>query len=62
MSVRWMYSLAPIPRIPTIDTENQLSIKFHEKLGFVQVGKLSQIGFKFGQWLDVVYMQKYIDV
>jgi len=33
------------------------SIKLHEKYGFVEVGRLREVGHKFDQWLDVVYMQ-----
>ena len=27
-------------------------------MGFVKVGHFPQIGFKFGDWIDVVYLQK----
>ncbi len=40
------------------DSGNQASIRLHEALGFHQVGVLKQIGFKTGQWLDVVLMQR----
>jgi len=40
-----------------IDAEQVASIAFHAKQGFVQVGRLKQVGFKFGRWLDVLYMQ-----
>lgn len=43
--------------IARIDTQNEGSIHFHEKMGFTEVGRLKEIGFKFGKWLDVVYMQ-----
>jgi phosphinothricin acetyltransferase len=33
------------------------SIALHDGLGFVQVGRLKGVGFKFGRWLDSVYMQ-----
>lgn len=33
------------------------SIMLHEKYGFKTVGRLKEAGFKFGEWLDVVYMQ-----
>jgi len=39
------------------DSENQASIKLHEKLGFSRIGAAKGIGFKYGRWLDVVYMQ-----
>jgi phosphinothricin acetyltransferase len=36
------------------------SIALHEKLGFVEVGRMGRVGFKFGRWLGVVYLQKSI--
>ena len=33
------------------------SIALHEALGFVEVGRLTAVGFKFGRWLDSVYLQ-----
>jgi len=40
-----------------VDGEQAASIALHAKHGFVQVGHLRQVGFKFGRWLDVFYMQ-----
>jgi L-amino acid N-acyltransferase YncA len=34
------------------------SIALHEALGFQQVGRLARVGFKFGRWLDSVYLQR----
>ena len=34
------------------------SIALHEGLGFRQVGRLTRVGFKFGRWLDSVYLQR----
>lgn len=36
------------------------SIALHEKLGFTEVGRMGRVGFKFGRWLGVVYLQKSI--
>jgi phosphinothricin acetyltransferase len=43
--------------IACIDVEQDSSITLHEKYAFTQVGRFSQIGFKFGRWLDVVYLE-----
>jgi carbon storage regulator CsrA len=43
-----------------IDTQQRGSITLHEKLGFVEVGRLREVGFKFGRWLDVVYLQRMV--
>jgi len=37
---------------------NPASIALHEKLGFVKVGHLREVGWKFDQWIDVGYWQK----
>jgi L-amino acid N-acyltransferase YncA len=34
------------------------SIGLHAALGFVEVGRLKGVGFKFDRWLDSVYMQR----
>ncbi len=33
------------------------SVALHSRCGFVQVGRLRNVGFKFGRMLDTVYMQ-----
>ena len=39
------------------DSENTGSIELHRTLGFRHIGTARNIGFKFGVFLDVVYMQ-----
>lgn len=39
------------------DSANQPSLKLHSGLGFQTVGILSNVGFKFGRWIDVAVMQ-----
>lgn len=34
--------------------------EFHRRLGFAQVARLPQVGYKNGQWLDLVLMQKFL--
>jgi L-amino acid N-acyltransferase YncA len=34
------------------------SIALHAALGFEEAGRLKRVGFKFGRWLDSVYMQR----
>ncbi|PUZ24397.1 phosphinothricin acetyltransferase [Chitinophaga costaii] len=43
-----------------IDAANESSIAFHKKYGFVEVGRLPQVGFKFERWLDLVFLQKIL--
>jgi phosphinothricin acetyltransferase len=40
------------------DSENTASIRLHGSLGFKRSGVLNSSGFKFGRWLDVVFMQR----
>jgi phosphinothricin acetyltransferase len=44
-----------------IDAANAGSIRFHERLGFRRAGLLSEVGFKFGRWLDLVLMQRRLE-
>ena len=43
-----------------IDAENAGSIRFHERLGFVEVARMPETGRKFGRWLDLVLMQRVL--
>ena len=43
--------------IALIDAEQPRSIALHAKAGFAQAGRIREAGYKFGRWLDVVYMQ-----
>jgi L-amino acid N-acyltransferase YncA len=40
------------------DSENVASIALHERLGFIRIGTLRKVGFKFGHWVDSVLMQR----
>lgn len=44
--------------IAAIDGSQLGSVALHAKFGFEQCGVFKEVGFKFGRWLDVVYMQK----
>jgi L-amino acid N-acyltransferase len=43
-----------------IDAGNEGSIAFHKKYGFTEAGLLKETGFKFGRWLDLLFMQKML--
>jgi L-amino acid N-acyltransferase len=43
-----------------IEAENKVSIRLHEKHGFVAVGHLKEVGFKFGRWLDLLFMERLL--
>lgn len=43
--------------IAAIETSNAISITLHEKFGFVVVGQMPEVGYKFGRWMDLTLMQ-----
>jgi phosphinothricin acetyltransferase len=47
--------------IAGIEAENTASIRLHEKLGFRIAGTFSEVGIKFGRWLDLTCMELRID-
>ena len=44
--------------IAGVDADNTGSILFHERLGFERVAHFREVGFKFGRWLDLVFLQR----
>jgi phosphinothricin acetyltransferase len=40
------------------DSGNTASIGLHEACGFRHAGVLRSVGFKFGRWVDTVFMQR----
>jgi L-amino acid N-acyltransferase YncA len=40
-----------------IDAEQPGSVALHARFGFVESGRMREVGRKFGRWLDVIYMQ-----
>ena len=44
-----------------IDAANDVSIRFHQRLGFEPVAHFREVGHKFGRWLDLVFMQRFLD-
>ena len=44
-----------------VDADNEASLRFHDRLGFVRAAHLHQVGFKFGRWLDLVFVQRVLD-
>jgi len=37
--------------------DNDPSLRFHESLGFVEVAHVREVGYKFGRWLDLKFLQ-----
>ena len=40
------------------DRGAEASVALHRSLGFVEIGRMGRVGFKFGRWLGVINMQK----
>ncbi len=47
--------------VALIEARNSASIALHSGLGFVSAGRLREVGFKFGDWLDLEFMQLSLD-
>jgi L-amino acid N-acyltransferase YncA len=43
--------------IAGIDADNHVSYKLHQSFGFVEVAHFKEVGFKFGRWLDLKFME-----
>nr|WP_245341614.1 MULTISPECIES: GNAT family N-acetyltransferase [unclassified Rhizobium] len=43
--------------IACVEAGNAASIRLHERLGFRLTGTFSEVGIKFGRWLDLVCME-----
>lgn len=41
-----------------VSAANPGGVRFHEKVGFRPIARLPEVGFKFGQWLDLILMHK----
>lgn len=48
--------------IAGITLPNPASVGLHKKFGMVKVAHFEEVGFKFGQWLDVGYWQVKLDI
>ncbi len=44
-----------------IDAANEASLRLHARHGFERVAHFPEVGFKFGRWLDLVFMQRLLD-
>lgn len=43
------------------DSAQTASIGLHERHGFERVAHFRQVGFKFGRWLDVIFLQRMLE-
>ncbi len=47
--------------IAGVSGENAAGIAFHAALGYRNIATVPESGFKFGRWLNLVLMQKFLD-
>ena len=40
-----------------VGASNAASIRLHEQFGFVEVARFKEVGYKFDQWLDLLFLQ-----
>lgn len=50
LGVHRVYGIVALP--------NEASMRLHHKLGFVQIGLLNEVGYKFGQFHDTAWLEK----
>jgi phosphinothricin acetyltransferase len=43
--------------IASIDATNDVSIGLHKRFGFEETAHFKQVGYKFGRWLDLKFLQ-----
>lgn len=44
--------------IAGIDADNAASIGLHQSVGFSVAGHFHEVGFKFGRWLDLTFLER----
>ena len=43
-----------------VSGENPTGVVFHARLGYEEIATLPGVGFKFGRWMDLVLMRKWL--
>jgi phosphinothricin acetyltransferase len=46
--------------VAATDATNEGSIRFHQRVGFVEVGRMPEVGRLRGEWRDLVLIQKIL--
>jgi L-amino acid N-acyltransferase len=47
--------------IAGIDSSNSASLRLHQHFGFVEVAHFKEVGFKFDRWLDLLFLQLWLN-
>ena len=59
MGILNLYACIGYPKTPDAYLTTN-SANFHAHLGYVEVGRFHQCGYKFGRWYDMIWMEKII--
>lgn len=43
-----------------VEASNDVSLRLHKSLGFEEVARFRQVGYKFDRWLDIVFFQRIL--
>ena len=43
--------------VAAIDATNEISLRLHKSFGFEEAAHFKEVGFKFGRWLDLKFLQ-----
>ncbi len=44
-----------------IEASNEVSIVLHQKFGFVEVAHFKEVGYKFGRWMDLKFLELIVE-
>ena len=47
--------------IASIDASNEASLRLHRSFGFEEVAHFREVGYKFGRWLDLKFLELLLD-
>lgn len=48
--------------LAVICSSQTASIRLHEQHGFTHAGRMREVGYKFGRWLDIVILQRLLPI
>ena len=55
-----MKKMGIVQVLSAITGKNKKSLRFHEKNGFTKIGHFTNVGYKMGEWHDIIWMNKTI--
>jgi phosphinothricin acetyltransferase len=47
--------------IASIDASNGASLRLHQSFGFKEVAHFKEVGYKFGKWLDLKFLELILE-